>query len=503
MSQVRSDVDLSALARGEELAAPRRRWLRVVLPLAILLAFGAILLASLGELFATRVEVAVVRPRAVQGAEAASVRAGRVAVQAAGWLEPDPFLIHVAALTPGVLQEVHVQESDVVQAGDVLASLVPDDARIARDAAAAALAQARADRASAEARARIADERFDAALEVTEALAVAVAVLDGKHAEAAHRAAAVEQGEARLELARDELVVQQALEAEGASGPRQVEIATARVREERGGLAVLEADAALAAAEAEQAEAALARARADVELRFADRLERDLAAAAVERTAADVARAAADLAAAELALERCSVRAPVGGVVLERLTVPGMVLAVQTQGHAVCSLYDPAALRVRVDVPLADVEKLFVGQRAEVAVGSRPGRPYAGEVIRVAQLADIQKVTLEAQVRIEDGDALLRPDMLAQVRFLGGAAAPPESADLPAVLLVPAELVRGDALWVLDASGTRAEQRRVELGNARGGDVEVLAGLNLTDKLIDTGGAPLVDGARVRVRGGE
>ena len=66
---------------------------------------------------------------------------------------------------------------------------------------------------------------------------------------------------------------------------------------------------------------------------------------------------------AALRLDRMEVRAPAAGVVLARLAQPGSVLSGASPGHPVCSLYDPASLRVRVDVPQADVGKLFVGQR--------------------------------------------------------------------------------------------------------------------------------------------
>ena len=69
------------------------------------------------------------------------------------------------------------------------------------------------------------------------------------------------------------------------------------------------------------------------------------------------------------------------------------------------------------------------------------------------------------------------------------------------MLFVPARLVDGVRVWVLDADAPRARRRTLELGARLGDEVEVRSGLNLSDKLIDPGGAPLEEGARVRVRG--
>ncbi|MEM9378568.1 MAG: HlyD family efflux transporter periplasmic adaptor subunit [Planctomycetota bacterium] len=508
MTDARTDLDLASLSRQRtDLEPPRRSRLRVALPVGILGVFGAVLASSLGDLFARGVEVRVVTPRPAPDGAAVAAPRDRVLVQAAGWIEPDPFLVHVAALAPGVVEEVLVQESDVVEPDQVVARLVDDDAQLAVDRTAAELAQRQAELADARVRSRIARERFDAALEVKEAAAVAAADAEGKAAEAEHRRAAVAGAEADVALAADEVVVQEELAAEGAAGTRQVELAEGALAVAKSRLAIVRADAALADADAAAARARHERAVEDVRLRFDDRLERDRAETGVASAEAAVRLAEARLAEARLALDRMLVRSPVGGVVLERLTVPGMVLDVRQTGHEVCSLYDPASLRVRVDVPQDDVDRLFVGQRAEVVTNARSGRPYAGEVIRLVQLADIQKVTLEAQVRIEDGDALLRPDMLAQVRFFGsgsGGSGDPGSAGggSGGVFLIPARLVEDGAVWVLDPTRGVAERREVELGAERGGEVEVLARLDATTKVLDPGTATLEEGARVRVRGG-
>ncbi|MEX1025804.1 MAG: HlyD family efflux transporter periplasmic adaptor subunit [Planctomycetota bacterium] len=502
MSQVQDDIDLAALARPvERIEPPRRGWLRIVLPLAILAAFAFVLRGALVELLRPRPEVSVVRPVRIEGpvegapARAASAGTGSIAVQAAGWVEPDPFATFAPALSGGVLLEVLVQESDAVRAGDPVARLVSDDAALARDRAAADVAGAEGALRIAEARARIASERYDAALEVTEMARSAEARRLGAAAEAEHRVAAVAEGEALVDLAESEVVVQQELDAAGAAGARQVELAEAALEVARAKLGSLRADLARVRASAEAAAATADRATRDLELRFVDRLERDVSEAEVVRAAGELERARAELATAELWLERTTVVAPVDGVVLERLATEGENLGV---GAPVCSLFDPRHLRVRVDVPQSDLEALFVGQAAEILVDARGGRPYRGEVLRIVQRADIQKVTMEAQVTILEADGLVRPDMLAQVRFFdqradGGAAADGSgrAAD-PTRLRIAIErrLVTDGGVWVFDPVAGVARHRTLELGSVLPGEVErveVLAGLNLTDKVIARG----------------
>ena len=120
MSQVRSDVDLSSLARPEApLDPPRRSKLRILVPALLLLGFGGVLASTLTDLFRPVHDVTVVRPTRPNADQAAAIGAGQVAVQASGWIEPDPFPLHVPALADGVVEELHVQESDVVEAGQL------------------------------------------------------------------------------------------------------------------------------------------------------------------------------------------------------------------------------------------------------------------------------------------------------------------------------------------------------------------------------------------------
>lgn len=505
MSQVQPDVDLAALARPETaLRPPGRGKLRIVVPLVLLLGFAAVLASTLTDLLGPVHEVTVVRPVRPSAEQARSLGAGAVAVQASGWIEPDPFPLHVTALAGGVVKELLVEESDRVTAGQVVARLIDDDARIARDGAAAELAILDAELSKTVARRDIARERLDEALAVTEARDAARAAHQGAEAAASLRAAAVLEGESGVRLAEDELEVQRELERAGANGVRQVELAQGAFETARARLAGLRAEAAVAEARVLETDATLARAERDFELQLDDRLELAMADAEVRHNEAESRAARAKLEDAELRLSRMEVRSPVDGVVLERLTLPGMVLSVTPSGHEICSLYDPEQLRVRVDVPQPEVGRVFVGQRAEVECEARRRQPYEGEVIRVVQKANLSKVTLEVHVRILDPDDLARPEMLAQVRFFGSdeAASAVESgpaSDLTSVM-IPAALVDGGSVWVVGAGG-RAERRALKLGAAHGELVEVVGGLNLTDKLVDTGRALLSEGDRLRVQG--
>jgi len=497
MSDANRDVDLGSLARPTQaVRPPRRRWLFVAVPLLLIGGFLAVLASSLGDWLSGALEVEIVRPSPVAGG-AATASAGAVVVQAAGWVEPDPFPIRVTALTSGVVREVLVLESDEVAAGAPIVQLIDDDAALGVRQAQARLAEAQAELARMEAETRAARESFEAALGVNERAATAAAELEGKRAEATRREQAVVEARARLSAGESELEVQRYLAESGAAGPRAVELAEAALAETKAQIEGLAAEAELARAQTRAAEAGLERAQRELELRTEERLRVAAAEAGLARAAALRDQAQVSAEEAQLRLARTTVRAPVAGVVLQRLVAPGAELT--AENGVVATLYDPRSVRVRVDVPQGELAKLSTGQKVRIETEARAGKPYAGEVLRVVRQADINKVTLQVHVRIADGDELLRPEMLVQARFLAGGAAPEAGTGVTGALRIPARLlVQGERVWVLDALGKSAELRTLKLGAVVGEEVEVLDGLNLSDKLIASELARLAPGLAVR-----
>ena len=497
-------VDLGALRRTPKATADPpsagRRWRWRLVPLAVLIAFFGLLGYHLRGLLTRAVPVTVERPRALDAAaQVASAAAGSALFQAAGWAEPEPFPFQVSALRPGVVAELLVVPADRVEVGQVVARLVHEDVEIALGKARAALDEAIAKAQHKRTEWELAEETFEEALQVTETLRVAEAQHAGRVAARELAEQAVIQGDARLRIAEDEFVVQQDLADRGAAGVRQLDLARARVDEAKGALAELRADVALAAAEVAAAEARLTHAQREADIRLEDRWPRELAREALAVAESSVVVARAEVEEAELAWRRSEVRSPAAGFVLALAALPGSVVAGEA-GGPLLTLYDPAHLRMRVDVLADDIAKVHVGQRAEVLTDARPDRPYAGIVLRVVEMADIQKKTIQVHVAIEEGDALLKPDLLGQVRFFasGDGSADATTSSGSTTVLVPARLVENSSVWIV-RDGC-AHRQSVTLGGSRGELVEITAGIDLSAKLIDDGRERVAEGAPVEIR---
>jgi RND family efflux transporter MFP subunit len=468
---------------------PRFRWgTRVGLPAAILagfaLLFGGALAGALRPVSDVEAVPVVERPALL--ASAAPVGSavggdGEVVVQAAGWIEPDPFPLHVTALASGVVSEVLVREGDAVTSGQVLARLVPDDARLAL---------------------RRAEVEHDAALESWHN-----AVEATRRSTAAD--AAAREADAALELARAELDVQHALlvEAERLHQRRSELLAGGSISTEEAQTSETARDAQAARVRAAERRVEVAAAALDSARAEAAAARRDLELRTEERRRLGLAEVA--LAEARLRVARLEVRAPIDGVVLRRLVEPGSPLMTDAENaemSRVAEVYDPARLQVRVDVPLADAGGIGLGQRARVHVEVLPDRPFEGVVSRITNRADIQKNTLEVKVALSNPAAELKPEMLARVQFLaraaeGGAVAAPVGATS---VWAPAPAVAGGGAWVVsgfDGEAGTAARRVVTLTGAESdGWAEVAGGLQPGDLVIVSAAGDLAENRPVRVR---
>ncbi len=493
---------------------PRFRWTtRVVLPGGMLLLAAGLLLVSARDALAPAVEVRVV-PVVVRSA--APVDDAGPTIEAPGWIEPDPYPISVTALADGIVKEVLVLEGQSVAAGEVVARLVDADARLSLERAEADVGTAEAQLKAAEAAVVAAQRTWDHPVELTRKIATAEALFAERRAELDRWPAELETEKARLvELEADCARLTRLREQSLASDIESIR-ATQRCAAQRGIVDSITKRRPILEAQVRQMEAELEAARENLRLRIPEtraladaRAERERAAAALRRaqTARDEAR---------LRLERMEIRAPVAGIVMNRLVEPGSKVVLNTdqpRSTHVARLYDPARLQVRVDVPLADAGSVGVGQGAEVIASVLPERAFHGRATRVVHEADIQKNTIQVKVAVEDPAPQLKPEMLVRVRLFphfgddpAGAGPPAQTGEGSLWPTVPRVLVHGEGadafVWLADQAANRAERRRVVAVAARSGDaVVVREGLRAGDRLIVEPSAGLRDGQRIRIAG--
>jgi HlyD family secretion protein len=176
------------------------------------------------------------------------------------------------------------------------------------------------------------------------------------------------------------------------------------------------------------------------------------------RLEAGLTAARAELSAAEAALERTRIRAPVDGTVLQVFARVGEIAAVSPEQPMVI-LGDLSQLRVRAEVEERDSSKVRVGQSVVLKTDAYPDREFTGKVATVAQAMRPPKLaqrgprrpndldTLEVVIDVDAGSALL-PGMRTDVFFRQEGDGPelprPDASKGPSSgLVAPAQAAAG------------------------------------------------------------
>lgn len=188
-------------------------------------------------------------------------------------------------------------------------------------------------------------------------------------------------------------------------------------------------------------------------------------------------------------MERTVVRAPIAGVLDERMVEVGSMVS---PGTPVARILDLDTVEVVGGVPeryAADIER---GADVSVLVRSLGGREYTGSIDFIGSSVDTGNRTFRVEVVVPNAGLGIKPGMVADVRIA--------RRTLDDALAVPRHTVlrREDGYIVYVAvragDGWRAEARPVVPGASRGDMVVIDAGLEPGERIVAVGQQRLADG---------
>jgi RND family efflux transporter MFP subunit len=166
----------------------------------------------------------------------------------------------------------------------------------------------------------------------------------------------------------------------------------------------------------------------------------------------------------------------------------------------IATIVDMDSLEIEVDVNEAYIARVKPAQPATAVLDAYADWQIPAKVRTVIPTADRQKATVKVRVAFDGLDPRILPDMGVKVTFLGEEATPP--ADGGARVLVPRAALRveGGSPAVFVYHGGRVERRAVGLGQTRGDEQEVIAGVSDGEQVVTTGLGELRDGQRAQLK---
>ncbi|MBF0196205.1 MAG: efflux RND transporter periplasmic adaptor subunit [Planctomycetes bacterium] len=147
-------------------------------------------------------------------------------------------------------------------------------------------------------------------------------------------------------------------------------------------------------------------------------------------------------------------------------------------------IFDPKHILIKVDVPLAEIQKTTLKQKCSIKVDALD-HPLTGWVSHINGEADYQKNTLEVRVAIPDGHPDLRPEMLAQVAFMASDDTSNPKAKLHTAIWIDSRCLMPDNTVFIVNEQSYLQKRRISLGKQRKeGWILVDEGLNVGDRVV-------------------
>jgi len=202
-------------------------------------------------------------------------------------------------------------------------------------------------------------------------------------------------------------------------------------------------------------------------------------------------------------LDNCTVRAPFGGIVVSKDAQRGEMVSPVSAGGGftrtgIATIVDMASLEIEVDVNESYIARVKTNQPVTAVLDAYPDWQIPAKVRTVIPTADRQKATVKVRATFDRLDPRILPDMGVKVTFLGEESAPSTAGR---VLVSRVALVDdGGTTVVFVHRDGKVERRAVRLGQARGNDHEVVAGLSDGEQVVTTGAKQLRDGQSVRVK---
>lgn len=188
-------------------------------------------------------------------------------------------------------------------------------------------------------------------------------------------------------------------------------------------------------------------------------------------------------------LSQMRIEAPFTGRVVERMINLGENL---TAGKVCFRLADFHPLRARLYFPERDLQRVRVGQGAELTLDTHPGRTFQAKVSLVNPVVDRNNGTFKVTLDLPNSDGQLRPGAFARARVQTGA--------FDDALLLPRRgvLTEDGESYVFVARGDSVQKIAVTLGAVEHDTAQILSGLIAGDSVVTVGQGGLKPGSKIK-----
>jgi len=183
-------------------------------------------------------------------------------------------------------------------------------------------------------------------------------------------------------------------------------------------------------------------------------------------------------------------KAPFAGIIAAKNMEEGdMINPMMGMGQSILTLMDLSKVKVTVDAPAEEIEKIRIGQKCLVKISSRPGEVFSGEVYSKNLAADPLSKTFKVEIKIDNPEIKIKAGVYADISI--------EYVRKDNVYLLPlSALLAGDKEVMVNENGV-ARKRAVTVGLKDDARFEMVAGVRPDELVLVEGNYDLKDGTAI------
>lgn len=189
-----------------------------------------------------------------------------------------------------------------------------------------------------------------------------------------------------------------------------------------------------------------------------------------------------------LLLDKYTIKAPIEGIVMERLVEPGMFVQA---GEVIMKLASDAQKYAVVDIDEKYVNYVNVGKEAQISTEAYPDEVVKGIIESISPKVDKDSGTVRVKVKITEKPDLFLHNSSVKVEFFGQV--------YDQAIVIPGDYLMNEAtpaVYIMDENG-KATKRDIVIANKNSKNIMVLKGLSSGMVVLDP--ANLEEGMKVNV----
>ncbi|HEX2585108.1 MAG TPA: efflux RND transporter periplasmic adaptor subunit, partial [Steroidobacteraceae bacterium] len=198
------------------------------------------------------------------------------------------------------------------------------------------------------------------------------------------------------------------------------------------------------------------------------------------------------------------VRAPFAGVVVAKAAQPGEIISPMSAGGftrtGIATIVDMDSLEIEVDVNESFIQRVTSNMKTEAILDAYPEWTIPSHVVSIVPTADRAKATVKVRVGFDKLDPRILPDMGVKVRFMDNknesSSTSTSAIELPATVIVTDSNHR----YIWKVNDNKLERVAVSTGIERNGRMQVLAGAQAGDHVVNNPAPTLQDGMKVKAK---